>query len=75
MVSSLPGTAAFDPVVDLFFLEFPKAADLVDRHLLFAYPLIGGIAFDAKIFRYFIDREPPIFHALTPCVLVTENLV
>jgi len=31
-----------------------------------AYPLVSSIAFDAKIFRYFIDREPPVFHTLTP---------
>ena len=71
MVGSLPGAAAFDPLVDLFFLEFPGAADLVGGHVLFAYPLVGDIAFDAKIFRYFMDREPPVFHALAPYVLIT----
>lgn len=75
MVGSLPGTAAFDPLVDLFFLEFPEAADLMGRHVLIAYPLVGGIPFDAKILRYFIDREPPIFNALPPYEFITENLV
>ena len=75
MVGGLPGAAAFDPFVDFFFLEFPEAADLVGRHVLFAYPPVRGVALDAKIFRYFIDRELPAFHTLTPCVLITENLV
>ena len=30
------------------------------------FPFVGSIALDAKIFRYFIDREPPVFHTLTP---------
>ena len=66
VISSFSGVAAFDPFVDFFFLEFPEAADFVGKHILFAYPLIGGIALDAKIFRYSIDREPSVFHALTP---------
>jgi len=74
-ISSLPDTAAFDPFVDFSFLEFPKAADFMGRHMLFAYPPVGDIALDAKIFRYVIDRDPPVFHAMTPCVLITENLV
>jgi hypothetical protein len=66
MVSNLPGDAAFHPLVDFFFPEFPQATDLVGRHVLFAYPLVGSIALDAKIFRYFIDREPPVVHVLIP---------
>ncbi len=66
MVGSLPGAAAFDPIVDFFFLEFPEATNLVGRYVLFAYPLVGGIAIDAKILSYFIDRETPVFFALTP---------
>ena len=31
-----------------------------------AFPLVGSIALDAKIFRYFIDGEPPVFHTLIP---------
>lgn len=30
------------------------------RHALFADTPVGGIAFDAKIFGYFIDGEPPL---------------
>ena len=75
MASSLPDAAAFDPLIDFFLFEFPEAKDLVGRHVLFAYTLVGGVAFDAKILRYFIDREPPVFHALTPCVLIKENLI
>ena len=66
MAGRLPGATTFDPLVDFFFLEFPEATDLVGRHVLFAYPLVGGIALDAKILSYFIDREPPVFFALTP---------
>jgi hypothetical protein len=66
MVGSLSGAVAFNPFVDFFFLEFPKATDLVGKHLLFAYPLLGGIVLDAKILRYFIGREPPVLHALAP---------
>ena len=66
MVGSLSGAVAFNPFVDFFFLEFPKATDLVGKYVLFAYPPVGCIALDAKIFRAFIDREPPVLHALAP---------
>jgi len=59
MASSLPDAAAFDPLIDFFLFEFPEAKDLVGRHVLFAYTLVGGVAFDA----------------LTPCVLIKENLI
>ena len=75
MVGSLPGAAAFDPFVDLFSLKFPESADHLGRHVLFAYPLVGGIALDAKIFGYFFNREPSVFHTSAPCVLITENQV
>jgi len=75
MIGRVAGAAAFDPIVNLFFLEFPETADFMGRHVLFAYPLVGGIAFDAKIFSYFVNREPPVFHAFTPYVVVIESLV
>jgi hypothetical protein len=75
MASSLTGAAAFEPFVDFFLLEFPEAADPVGGHVLFVYLLVGSITLDPKIFRYFIDRKPQVFHALIPCVLIAENLV
>ena len=75
MAGSLPGAAALNPFINFFLLEFPEAADLVGRHMLFAYQLVATIAFDAKISRYFIDRKSPVFHVLIPCALVTENLI
>ena len=55
-VSASPNVTAFNPVVDIFFLEFPKAVVLVGRYMLFTYPFVSGIAFGVKIFRYSIDR-------------------
>jgi len=55
-VCGSPDATAFNPVVDIFFLEFPKAVDLVGRYMLSAYPFVSGIAFGVKIFRYSIDR-------------------
>jgi hypothetical protein len=48
MVGGLPAPAAFDPFVD-FFLEFPEAARPCGQAC--GYPLVRGIALDAKIFR------------------------
>jgi len=69
MVGRLSGAAAFDPLVDFFFLEFPEAAYLVGRHVLFAYPPVNGIPLDAKINRNIVYGEPSIFHQSSPLTL------
>ena len=72
-MAHLSGAAAFDPLVNLFFFELPEAANLMGGHLFIVDPPIGGIALDAKIFGYFIDREPPVFHNTGTLIIVPRE--
>jgi hypothetical protein len=53
---------ASDPLVSLFFFERPEAADFAGGHLLIADQSVGNGLLDTKVFGYFVERKPPVFH-------------